>query len=146
MHSPEKTTKTHKQCKFYTSGFKIHVSHLVLRRETPLYSQEFPEAEPSRQVLPAPSQFGLKMFEHFIKTEKPHRHSRERGNPDFENLTDDPSHRHSRERGNPENQTSILSASDKIKEVVGILASHKITQVGWNILTQVAQSKLGRTL
>ena len=128
----------------------------------------------------------LKMFEHFIKTEKQqnyevlfinawesdfynepviailsklaskldqknkpsHRHSREehhsrtRGNPGFDNLTDDPSHRHSRERGNPEKQFPVSSIS-KIKEVAGILASHKITQAGWNILTQLAQSKAG---
>ena len=44
----------------YAGGLKIHVSHLVLRRETPPdLLQKFPEAEPSRQVLPAPNQFGL---------------------------------------------------------------------------------------
>ena len=40
----------------------MHVSHLVQRRKTPPdLLQEFPEAEPSRQVLPAPNQFGLNL-------------------------------------------------------------------------------------
>ena len=51
----------------YPSCLKIHASHLVLRRETPPYSQEFPEAEPSRQVLPAPNQFGLKKNKSLLK-------------------------------------------------------------------------------
>ena len=111
----------------------------------------------------------LKMFEHFIKTENQQSYEVlfiNAWESDFYNepviailselaskldQKNKPSHRysheehHSRTRGNSENQFPVPSIS-KIKEVAGILASHKITQVAGNIANQIIQSQTGFNL
>ena len=54
--------------------------------------------------------------------------------------------RHSRRNGNPEKQSAILNTSDKIKEVVGILANYKITKFIGNIVNQIIQNQTGFNL
>ena len=109
----------------------------------------------------------LKMFEYFIKTEKQQSYEVLFINAWESDFYNEPviailselaskleqknkqaqqamqSHKQEKPQSSAQKTIPQLPSISKIKEVAGILASHKITQAGWNILTQLAQSKAG---